>query len=227
MFQLPLDIRLDDAAQLENFYAGENRQLVQRLSELAHQSSQFYFVWGLSGAGKSHLAQAVCRQLSEQHKAAVYLPLNNQQLAPEVLHGLEFADLVCLDSLQSVAGDASWEEALFDLFNRIKLSDKNLVIMSQPPLKDLEINLADLVSRLSSMEIYKLNSISDSHQLEFIKKLAQYRGLEIPTEVANFLIVRTDRNVKQLVNMINLLDQQSLAHQRKITIPFVKQILSL
>ncbi len=227
MFQLPLDIHLDDSARLDNFYFGDNAQLVKRLEDLKDNNQGFYFVWGNQTVGKSHLAQAICRELSEQQKVAVYIPLENQDLRPEVLDGLEFADLVCLDAFESIAGDAEWEVAIFDLFNRIKLSEKSLLIFSATPIASLLVALADLRSRLTSMEVYKLNSLSPDNQIDCIKTLGQHRGLQISDEVASFLMVRTERNVAKIADMIEKVDRQSLTHQRKITIPFVKQVLSI
>ena len=227
MLQLPLDIQLDDSAKLENFYAGENCQVIERLNSLTLSGGEFYFVWGGEGVGKSHLAQAICHKVSEQGQTGVYFPLSNQGLKPEILDGLEFADLVCLDGLELVTGNADWEEALFDLFNRLKACDRNLVIFAELPLTTLGINLADLHSRLSSMEVYKLKPVQSEEQVDFVIQVGLFRGLDISIEVASFILARTNREVSKLVNIIQLLDRQSLAHQRKITIPFVKSILAL
>jgi DnaA-homolog protein len=227
MFQLPLNIQLDDSTRLDNFYVGENIQLFDRLKQLTSDANEMYFIWGGDEVGKSHLAQAICNELAEQDKTAVYLPLDNQQLEPAVLEGLEFADLICLDSLQSVVGSSRWEEAIFDLFNRLKQHERNLIILSQYPISSLTIKLKDLSSRLSSMEIYRLKSVAHNQQADFIKSISSHRGLEVSNDVASFLIARTERDISKMIAMIELLDKQSLAHQRKITIPFVKQILSL
>ncbi len=227
MFQLPLDIRLDDSARLDNFYLGDNQQLVQRLEGLRENHHEFYFVWGNQSVGKSHLAQAICRDLSEREKVAVYIPLDNQAMRPEVLEGLEFADVVCLDAFEHIATDPEWEVAIFDLFNRIKLSDKSLLIFSEISIASIQVELADLRSRLTSMEVYKLNGLNPDNQADCIKTLGQHRGLQISDEVASFLMIRTERNVAKIAGMIEQLDRQSLTHQRKITIPFVKQVFSL
>lgn len=227
MLQLPLDIQLDDTARLDNFYIGDNKQLFQRLYQIITSQAELFFIWGAESSGKSHLAQAICRELSENGQIAAYIPLDNSHLKPEILEGMEFADLVCLDGIETVIGKQLWEEAIFDLFNRIKEAGKNLVIFSQAPISNMTLQLADLKSRLTSMEVYKLNSIGSDSQAEFIISIAKYRGLEVSQEVANFLLARTERDASKLLEIVTLLDRQSLAHQRKITIPFVKDILKL
>ena len=56
---------------------------------------------------------------------------------------------------------------------------------------------------------------------------AEVRGFNLPNESANYLIKRVERNVGSLIDIINILDYESLSKQRKLTIPFIKNILNL
>jgi len=225
MLQLPLDVHLDDSATFENFFSGGNLQLLSRLQLLKQTDCDFLYVWGSEHVGKSHLAQAICQDYASDNLTAVYFPLDNQMLEPEVLEGLEFANLVCLDGFEAIVGEPQWEVALFNLFNLLKASNKQLVIFSELPHAHSALKLADLKSRLSSMETYKLNSLNDSERVSFLIQKGKHRGLDIPTEVAQYLLARTEREVSNLTTIVKQLDKQSLTHQRKITIPFVKSVL--
>ncbi len=227
MLQLPLDIQLDGSARLDNFYPGNNLQLVQKITELPHSTDDFIFIWGGSEVGKSHLAQAVCRLYSENDLTAAYFPLDNPALEPEVLEGLEFADIVCIDSLQPVIHNGAWQQSLFNLFNNLKNNHRQFIVFAEYSPKNLKVHLADLKSRFGSMEIYKLEALTDQQRVGFVISSAEHRGLEISTEVAHFILARASRGVKALTNIIDLLDTQSLAQQRKVTIPFVKKVLKL
>lgn len=227
MIQLPLNIYLDDSAKFSNYFCASNNQLIEQLKSLSSEKNKFIFIWGSPQSGKSHLAQAICHEVSNENKTAAYIPLDNLSLRPEVLNGLEFADLVCLDGLEAVSGVKEWEEALFNLFNTLKHHKRQLIVFSQQLPKNCGVNLADLCSRLMSMEVYKLQTLTDDEQLDFVIENGKYRGLDIPVDVAQFLLVRTDRAVNNLVELVKQLDRQSLAHQRKITIPFVKNILKI
>jgi len=227
MLQLPLDIQLDGTARLDNFYPGSNLQICQKLKNLAHSKDDFIFIWGGPNVGKSHLAQAICREYSEKNLIAAYFPLNNEALAPEVLEGLEFADLVCLDSLQSVLDEPYWQLALFNLFNNLKHKHRQFIIFCEDSPKNFSLQLADLQSRFNSMEIYKLEILTDQQRIGFVISNAEHRGLEISAEVARFILARSSREVGDLIDIIELLDAQSIAQQRKVTIPFVKKVLSL
>lgn len=227
MLQLPLDIQLDGTARLDNFYPGSNRQIWQKLRDLIHSKDDFIFIWGSQNVGKSHLAQAICREYSENELTAAYFPLDNEALAPEVLEGLEFADLVCLDSLHSVLNEPLWQQSLFNLFNNLKNKHRQFIIFAENSPKNLILQLADLKSRFISMEIYKLEALTDQQRIGFVISNAEHRGLEISPEVAQFILARSSREVNDLINILDLLDAQSIALQRKVTIPFVKKVLSL
>ena len=226
MLQLPLDIQLDGTARLDNFYPGSNQQIWQKLKNLSQSADDFIFIWGGKNVGKSHLAQAICREYSEKDLTAAYFPLDNKALAPEVLEGLEFADLVCLDSLQSVLDESDWQQSLFNLFNNLKNKHRQFIIFAEDSPKNISLQLADLQSRFNSMEIYKLEALTDQQRIGFVILNAEHRGLEISAEVAQFILARSSRDVNDLINIVELLDAQSIALQRKVTIPFVKKVLS-
>lgn len=227
MLQLPLDIQLDGSARLDNFYPGANQQIWQKLSNLNESSDDFLYIWGGQNVGKSHLAQAICRKYSENNLIAAYFPLDNKALLPEVLEGLEFANIVCLDSLQSVQNDSDWQKSLFNLFNNLKNNHRQFIIFAENSPNNLSLQLADLQSRFNSMEVYKLEALSDQQKIGFVIANSEHRGLEIGLEVAQFILLRSSREVADLIKIIDLLDAQSIALQRKVTIPFVKKVLSL
>lgn len=229
-FQLPLPIHQSDDETLENFYAENNLLLLNSLQKNFLQlHQQFFYLWGNKGCGKSHLLKGVCQHYLAQQRPALYVPLNKAQyFSPAVLENLEQQALVCLDDLQAVIGNAEWEVAIFDLINRVRETGRTLLIMSadQSPA-NLAVQLPDLASRLTWGEVYQLAPLNDQQKIEVLQKAAYQRGIELPDETANFLFKRLERDMKTLFNALEKLDQASLQAQRKLTIPFVKEILAL
>ena len=229
-FQLPLPIHQSDDETLENFYAENNLLLLNSLQKNFLQlHQQFFYLWGNKGSGKSHLLKGVCQYYLAQQRPALYVPLNKAQyFSPAVLENLEQQALVCLDDLQAVIGNAEWEVAIFDLINRVRETGRTLLIMSadQSPV-NLPVQLPDLASRLTWGEVYQLAPLNDKQKIDVLQKAAYQRGIELPDETANFLFKRLERDMKTLFNALEKLDQASLQAQRKLTIPFVKEILSL
>ena len=229
-FQLPLPIHQSDDETLENFYAENNLLLLNSLQKNFLQlHQQFFYLWGNKGSGKSHLLKGVCQHYLAQQRPALYVPLDKAQyFSPAVLENLEQQALVCLDDLQAVIGNAEWEVAIFDLINRVRETGRTLLIMSadQSPA-NLPVQLPDLASRLTWGEVYQLAPLNDKQKIDVLQKAAYQRGIELPDETANFLFKRLERDMKTLFNALEKLDQASLQAQRKLTIPFVKEILAL
>lgn len=227
--QLALAIKLNDEATLSDFNWGENKLLQQQLQRmLTLKEERLLYLWGCNGSGKSHLLQASCQAVNST-ESAIYLPLNLlKEWGPQAIEGLEEQALICIDDIDAIAEDSAWEEAIFHLYNKIKDMEKSLLIISgnQSPTT-LPIKLLDLRSRLSWGLVIQLMELSDEDKINTLKLHAARRGFDLPESVGQFLISRCSRNMHDLHQLLNRLDDASLAAQRKITIPFVKNILGI
>jgi DnaA family protein len=225
--QLTLNIRLRDDATFDNFYAQNNQQLAAHLRTLTiGKSKQFTYIWGQPGAGRSHLLQACCHAANTQGLSSIYLPLSAaNELSPQILENLEKISLVCIDDIQNIVHKPDWEEAIFHIFNKLQEQNSLLVISANNTPHMLQFSLADLKSRLAGGIIFQLQNLTDTQKLAAIKMRAEIRGLDVPHEVAKFLLNRCRRDTANLFSILDKLDQASLAAQRKLTIPFVKSVL--
>lgn len=228
--QLPLGVRLRDDATFANFYPGINaaaQGYVERLCEPeAGWVESLVYLWGPLGVGRSHLLQAACHRLEQQGAAALYLPLEEvAELGPALLEGLEQFELVCLDDVQRVATDPQWQEALFHLFNRLRDSGRRLLLSADAAPRELPLTLADLRSRLSQALVFQLRELSDEDKLRALQLRAFRRGLQMSEEAGRFILTRSGRSMNELFEVLERLDQASLQAQRKLTIPFLKEVL--
>lgn len=231
--QLSLGVSLNDDATFENFHTAEgtsNAQVVASLrAQLTPAGEQMIFLWGAPGVGVTHLLQAACHRAQELGLSMQYLPIRDMiGFAPEqLLDGLEALDLVCLDGLDLVVGNPIWEQALFNFFNRMRDSGGRLLMAAHQGPRELPIQLPDLQSRLNWGITFQLHSMEDAEKQAALQLRAKARGLELNDEVAQFILHRAPRDMNELFCYLNRLDDASLAEQRKLTIPFVKQVLSL
>lgn len=227
--QLPLNIQLRIDSTFASFYSGENEETVKALMRLAQgQDEPFLYLWGRNGAGKSHLLQATCAAASQINVAAVYLPLSEwQTLSPLILQDLDKIPLVCLDDIHSISGQKIWEEALFHAFNQIKSSGTRLLVAAESSPLNLTIKLPDLKSRLAWGITYQLHPLNDEDKLNALILRAEMRGLALNKAVGQFLLSRCPRDMIELFNTLEILDNASLAKQRRLTVPFVKEILGV
>jgi DnaA family protein len=228
--QLPLGVRLRDDATFANFYPGANAAAlgyVERLCEPeAGWSDSLIYLWGSEGVGRSHLLQAACLRLRQEGVSAVYLPLGELiQDGPYLLDDLEQFELICLDDIDSAAGNKIWEEALFHLFNRLRDAGRRLLLSGSAAPRKSPIKLADLKSRLMLALIFQMHKLSDEDKLRALQLRASRRGLHLTDDVGRFILTRGVRSTSALFALLDRLDQASLQAQRKLTIPFIKETL--
>jgi len=222
MKQIPLGVRLQDRTLFSSFLAGDNALALTALQRMAGGSAdRRVYLHGPAGSGKSHLLQALCADVA----GSAYFPLG-QLLAngPEVLEGADQLCAIGLDDLQLVAGDLSWERRLFNLYNDCEASGTRLAIAATLPATGVNIDLPDLRSRLSSMTHFALHLLDESQQREALKLRAAQRGLELPDETVRYLQRRFARDMSSMQALLDRLDAASLEEQRRITVPFVRQV---
>ena len=228
--QLSLEVKLDDQATFDNFYAPRGTPQHLATFVLQDDGQKYAYLVGAEGSGLSHLLQAACQKTALGHNAgAVYMPLAEMQDYPpeQVLDNLESASLLCLDDLQSVVHKQQWQEPLFNLFNRCMDAGTKLVIAAHAMPDDLDLDLDDLLSRLKSGVLLQMLAYKDADQRRLLQHRANRRGLYLSDDVALFLLNRLPRNSHQLMDALEKLDGASMQEQRRLTTPFVKSVLEL
>jgi DnaA family protein len=227
--QLTLGVGLKDEATFDNFYSGNNTQLVTALKDAAQGiGEKIIYFYGTFGQGCTHLLQACCHESHQHQRSSVYIPLSkNSDFSPEIFEGLESLQLVCVDDVHSIAGNPLWEEALFHAYNRILDAGGRLIVTANVAPKGLGLALPDVVSRLAWGVIFQLHTLSDSEKLLILMMRAERRGMTLSEEVGKFILTHCPRHMSTLFAALDALDKISLAAQRKLTIPFVKTVLQI
>ncbi len=157
--QLPLPIHQIDEDTFDNFYSQNSEVLLGSLKRNFTDVQQpFFYIWGGKSCGKSHLLKAVSNHFLLNNQTSSYIPLTKANyFSPLVLDNAELLNVICLDDIQAIAGDAEWELAIFNLFNQIREQQglfnegqKTLLLISADcPPHQLNIQLPDLRSRLT------------------------------------------------------------------------------
>ena len=230
--QLTLSVQLPDDETFASFQSESNQMVVQQvthfLDHIGDVNKQVHslYLFGLTGVGKSHLLHASCAYADTLGVTSLCLSFSElTQLSVDVLEGLENIDLVCLDDIQLIAGNKKWQQGVFDLYNRMVEQNKCLIITGDQSVAQLNISLPDLVSRLGWGLTEQLKPLTDTEKSFALQYRAQQRGLFISDDVASFLINRLSRDMTSLLAALEQLDQASIREQRRITIPFIKDVL--
>jgi len=222
MQQLPLRVRLGEGARFDGFICGPNAEVVKLLTSV--DPPRVLWLWGRSGTGKTHLLQAACAATSARGGAATYLDLQAGG-APAVLEGCETLDLVCLDGLEQIADDPGWNAAVFRLHTLMQDGPGRLYVASTAPPASLRFSLPDLRSRLLAAPVHQLHELDEDGRVEALEQRAARRGIELPREAAVYLVHRMPRDMHSLCGVLDRLDEAALAAQRRLTVPFLRQVL--
>ncbi len=226
--QLPLPVGLRDGNTLENFLADGNPEALAAVEALLDGRESFIYLWGAPGSGRSHLLEAVADAAARRGAPVLWMPLAAGCRPPlEALDGVgDAVSVVCLDDVDMIAGDARWEEAIFHLFNQLRARGACLAVSAAVPPAQLPIRLADLRSRLGSGLAIGLRTPDDDERLAILTFRAARRGLELPGDAGRYLLARASRRLDDLVALLARLDREALVHQRRLTLPFVRQVLA-
>jgi DnaA family protein len=232
--QLPLPVQLTDEAVFENFYLPEivaeegNEIVLAAMKTLARPGGRgVLFLAGPSGSGKSHLLKALCRE-AQGHRPVRYLPLDQHaNWQPALMDGwAPPGGVVALDAIDQIAGQREWERVILALYHDIQDSGGVFVAAAAQPPAGYPWALADLASRLGWGGVYVLSPLNDLGKLVALQMRARRRGFTLTDAVARYLLARETRHSAHLFAILDNLDREMLAAQRRLTIPLLRELMA-
>lgn len=221
MKQLLLDLNKTDPPTLENFIPGNNTELLHALKNLiaGRQKDRFLYLWGQAGSGRSHLLQAVTDVFLQQHQQATYIDC---ALTDKFSFSATMA-CVAVDNVERL--DAPGQIKLFNLYNRIYENNQGIFLASgTAPPAQLDLR-PDLTTRLGWGLVYQVHELADENKIEVMKGHAKRCGFELSQEICDYLLKHAQRDLPSLIKLINALDRFSLARQRPVTLPLLRELL--
>lgn len=114
---------------------------------------------------------------------------------------------------------------LFNLINRAREASTTLVLSSEKRPQELDVVLPDLKSRLLWGPVFHLKKLSEDELLEIITQRGDEIGLKISADISLYLLKHCRRDIGELLQIIGLLDRESMAQKRKITLPLVRSVV--
>lgn len=173
----------------------------------SHPMSSVLYLYGEEGSGKTHLAN-IWAKLSN----AIFADAKN----------LEFArSNVIIDNLNTICD----QEKFFHMINYIVNSGFFMLITSNKTIDELEVTLPDLKSRLNAANYIKIESLDEDLLKMILLKQISDKQIMVEPEALDYACARIERSYTTIKNLVEQLNVASLNKQRKITIPFIRQIL--
>ena len=197
------------------------------------------YIYGDSGLGKTHVAQAIGHEVRQRHPElqVLYVSMNKFQAQfqtaykngeiPDFIHFYQMIDVLIIDDIQELTGKTGTQNAFFNIFNHLQLAGKQLVLTSDKP----PVELKDIEQRLLTRFKWGLSARIDTPdyetKLKIIHAKAQRLGAQISDEVAAYLADNISANVREIEGALSSLVANASFLGRKITTTLAKEILKV
>lgn len=203
--QLTLDLVKPPRPSLDNFVVGRNAEVVAALRSLVIGAGErFIYLWGETGAGRSHLLQALGLE-----------PRPGEVPAFDARQHLYVVDDVDLLS-------ESQQQRLFVLLNEIR-ADGTARFVGAGNAAPMHLALRDDVrTRLAWGLVYQVHALSDDEKAQALSAHAASRGLVLSAEVIDYLLTHMPRDMRTLVAVVDALDTYALSVKKQLTVPLVR-----
>jgi len=234
--------RLNPAYTFNNFVEGDCNRLARSAGvAVAKKPGTTSFnplmLYGGVGVGKTHLVQAIGNEIKKNLPEKIVLYVDQNDFTSQFLNALqnhkiqEFqnyylqVDLLILDDVQFLAGREKTQEIFFHIFNQLHQSGKQIIMTSDCPPRDMKGFQERLLSR------FKWGLTADLQEPDFETKLAiignkmQSDGIEIPTEVAEYLAYSVDTNLRDMEGVLNSLLFHATLLKKEIDLELAKEVL--
>jgi chromosomal replication initiator protein len=224
----------------ESYVVGSSNQFAAAAARsVAMNPSRSYnplFIYGGVGMGKTHLMHAIGRSLVLQGKLKVVYT-SSERFTNEVVTGIRLermaqfrhryrsADVLLIDDIQMLGNKERTQEEFFHTFNELHDHQKQIVISSDSPPKEIP----GLVERLRSRFEWGLMADIQPPDLEtkmaILDKKAEIEGVSLPDDVRTLIASRTKSNVRELEGALVKLVAYSSITGTPITLPMAQQVL--
>ena len=239
-----IDPQLNMNYNFDNFVEGECNRLARSagLAVAVNPGNTPFnplYIYGNSGLGKTHVAQAIGLEVKQRHPElqVLYVSMNKFQAQytsamlnkefNDFIHFYQMIDVLIIDDIQELAGKEKTQNAFFTIFNHLQLSGKQLVITSDKPpveLKDIE---ARLITRFKWGLSAPLTQPDYETKVKIIRHKAKKLGTQLSDEVIDYLAENINANVREIEGALSSLVANAAFMNKKITTSLAKEILKV
>ena len=212
---------LNERYTFENFIVGSGNELAYAACQaIAAQPGTKYnplFLYGGSGIGKTHLIQAVGNTVLASKPDARVVYVSSEQFLQEFVDALRYkkntdfadfyrgADVLIVDDVQFLAGKEKIQEEFFHTFNALHQANKQIIISSDKPPREIPT----LEERLRSRFVWGMSIDMQNPDFEtrcaIVQTKAQTHDIKLPNDVVDYLATNVQTNIRELEGALNQL----------------------
>lgn len=237
-----INSRLNPNYTFENFVEGDCNRLARSAGVAVAKkpgvtSFNPLMLYGGVGVGKTHLVQAIGNEIKNNLPDKIVLYVDQNDFTNQFLDALqnnklqEFqnfylqVDLLILDDVQFLAGREKTQEMFFHIFNQLHQSGKQIIMTSDCPPRDMKGFQERLLSRFKWGLTADLQEPDFETKLVIINRKMKADGIEIPTEVAEYLAYSVDTNLRDMEGVLNSLIFHATLLKKEIDLELAKEVM--
>ncbi|MCA9332297.1 chromosomal replication initiator protein DnaA [Candidatus Saccharibacteria bacterium] len=212
---------LNDKYTFDNFVVGSGNELAYAACQaIAQHPGQKYnplFVYGGVGIGKTHLIQAVGNAILAKNPNAHIVYVSTEQFVQEFLDAIRYkkntdfagyyrgADVLIVDDMQFIAGKEKTQEEFFHTFNALHQANKQIIISSDKPPREIPTLEERLRSRFAWGMSIDMQNPDFETRCAIIQTKAHIHAIELPQDVVEYLANLVQTNIRELEGVLNQL----------------------
>ena len=212
---------LNERYNFDNFIVGSGNELAfaacQSIAQNPGTKYNPLFLYGGVGIGKTHLIQAVGNAVLANNPDAKVLYISTEQFVQEFVDALRFrktadfasyyrtADVLIVDDVQFIAGKEKMQEEFFHTFNALHQANKQIIISSDKPPKDIPTLEERLRSRFAWGMSIDMQIPDFETRCAIVQTKAHGHNIELPPDVVEYLANNVQTNIRELEGALNQL----------------------
>jgi chromosomal replication initiator protein len=241
--KLQIDPQLKADNTFENFVEGDCNRLARSAGFAVAQNpggTAFnpLMIYGNSGLGKTHLAQAIGIEVKEHlpDKVVLYVNANKFQTQfteatrnnnrNDFLHFYQMIDVLILDDVHEFAGKEKTQETFFHIFNHLHQMGKQLILTSDKPPIELKGMEQRLLSRFKWGLTADLQNPDFETRMEILRRKTYKDGITLSEEILEYIASHVTNNVRELEGALVSLLAQSMLNRREITLEVAAKLIT-
>ncbi len=241
--KLQIDPQLKPDNTFENFIEGDCNRLARSAGYAVAQNpggTAFnpLMIYGNSGLGKTHLAQAIGVEVKERFPDKIVLYVNANKFQTQYteatrnnnrndfLHFYQMIDVLILDDVHEFAGKEKTQETFFHIFNHLHQSGRQLILTSDKPPIELKGMEQRLLSRFKWGLTADLQIPDFETRMEILRRKVYKDGISLSDEVLEYIASHVTNNVRELEGALVSLLAQSMLNKREITLELAAKLIN-